>query len=164
MLLIGDSISIGYTFPVRELLKDKTNVHRVPTNGRSTKVGLADIDAWLKPGNWRVIHFNLGIHDLLNTPEGKCAVPLEEYEKNLRMLVSKPQATGAHLIWATTTLIRHEVFLPERPLGDPVEYNAVALRVMQENGIEVNDLHAAVLPDVPRLQIPDELHFTDEGS
>ena len=67
MLLIGDSISIGYTFPVRELLKDKANVHRVPTNGRSTKGGLADIDTWLKPRNWHVIHFNFGFHDLMNT-------------------------------------------------------------------------------------------------
>ena len=32
VLLIGDSISIGYTVPVREILKGKANVHRPLTN------------------------------------------------------------------------------------------------------------------------------------
>lgn len=33
VLLIGDSISIGYTEPVRMELAGKANVHRIPTNG-----------------------------------------------------------------------------------------------------------------------------------
>lgn len=40
VLLIGDSVSIGYTLPTRELLKDKANVHRPPTNCSSTGHGL----------------------------------------------------------------------------------------------------------------------------
>ena len=36
VLLIGDSISIGYTLPVRELLQGKANVHRIPANGGPT--------------------------------------------------------------------------------------------------------------------------------
>ena len=32
VLLLGDSISIGYTLPVRERLKDVANVHRAPAN------------------------------------------------------------------------------------------------------------------------------------
>lgn len=32
VLLIGDSISIGYTKPTRQLLAGKANVHRVPSN------------------------------------------------------------------------------------------------------------------------------------
>ena len=32
VLLIGDSISIGYTLPVRNLLYGKANVHRPPVN------------------------------------------------------------------------------------------------------------------------------------
>lgn len=33
VLLIGDSISMGYTLPVRDLLKGRANVHRIPENG-----------------------------------------------------------------------------------------------------------------------------------
>ena len=39
VLLIGDSISLGYTLDVRELLTDKANVHRPPANSASTRIG-----------------------------------------------------------------------------------------------------------------------------
>src|SRR5882757_11342750 len=64
VLLIGDSISIGYTLDTRELLAGKANVHRIPTNGGPTTSGLANLDAWLGEGKWDVIHFNWGLHDL----------------------------------------------------------------------------------------------------
>ena len=47
VLIIGDSISIGYTLPTRALLKGKVNLHRIPTNGGPTTKGLAEIDKWL---------------------------------------------------------------------------------------------------------------------
>ena len=61
MLLIGDSISIGYTLPVRERLAGKANVHRIPENGGPTTNGLARLDAWLGTQRWDVIHFNWGL-------------------------------------------------------------------------------------------------------
>jgi len=64
VLLIGDSISIGYTVPVRELLKGAANVHRIPENGGPTTRGLERLDAWLGTNHWDVIHFNWGLHDL----------------------------------------------------------------------------------------------------
>jgi hypothetical protein len=64
VLLIGDSISIGYTLDVREMLKGKANVHRIPTNGGPTTNGLKSIKAWLGDSKWDVIHFNWGLHDL----------------------------------------------------------------------------------------------------
>jgi len=63
VLLIGDSISIGYTVPTRALLKGKANVHRPPTNCSSTGYGLTMLDAWLGAKKWDVIHFNFGLHD-----------------------------------------------------------------------------------------------------
>src|SRR6186713_3361025 len=47
VLLIGDSISLGYTVAVRELLKDKANVHRPLTNCGPTTKGLEALDQWL---------------------------------------------------------------------------------------------------------------------
>ena len=52
VLLIGDSISIGYTLPVRELLKGKANVHRPSTNCGPTSRGVSGIDQWLGKGKW----------------------------------------------------------------------------------------------------------------
>ena len=64
VLLIGDSISIGYTIPTRELLAGKANLHRIPANGGPTINGLKSLDAWLGNAKWDVIHFNWGLHDL----------------------------------------------------------------------------------------------------
>ena len=62
VLLIGDSISMGYTLPVRALLKDKANVHRPPTNCSSTTSALKNLDAWLGHGKWDVIHLPKNVH------------------------------------------------------------------------------------------------------
>src|SRR5512144_2294125 len=97
VLLIGDSISIGYTPPVRELLQGKANVHRIPANGGPTSNGLAHIDEWLGEGKWDLIHFNWGLHDLKIMEEGKRQVPIEDYERNLRQLVARLNRTKARL-------------------------------------------------------------------
>src|SRR5579862_6853691 len=64
VLLIGDSISIGYTLPVRALLKGRANVVRPPLNCGMTDRGLKHLDEWLGSNHWDVIHFNFGLHDL----------------------------------------------------------------------------------------------------
>src|SRR5262245_41859102 len=63
ILLIGDSISEGYTIPVRKLLAGKANVHHIPVNGQDTGFALQHIREWLGNGPWAVIHFNWGIWD-----------------------------------------------------------------------------------------------------
>ena len=167
VLLIGDSISMGYTLPVRELLRGKANLHRIPTNGGSTKDGVAKIEGWLGSGKWDVIHFNWGLHDLKHWKDGKLdpAGPvvssLEEYEKNLRELVKRMKATGAKLIWATTTPV------PEgsggRTVGDEKKYNEVAAQVMKDLGVPTDDLRAACAPKLAEWQRPQNVHFTPEG-
>src|SRR5690606_25554132 len=67
VLLIGDSVSRGYTQQVRKALAGKVNVHRAPENCGPTANGLKKIEIWLGDGKWDLIHFNFGIHDR-NTP------------------------------------------------------------------------------------------------
>jgi len=64
VLIIGDSVSIGYTKPVMELLKGKANVQRVPVNCGNTKTALTGLDKWLGDIHWDIISFNWGLHDL----------------------------------------------------------------------------------------------------
>jgi lysophospholipase L1-like esterase len=73
------------------------------------------------------------------------------------------KATNAQLIWANTTPVPPGE--AGRIEGDAVRYNAVAEKIMQENGIVVNDLHAHILPRMKQFQTaPDNVHFTSEGS
>ena len=162
VLLIGDSISIGYTVPTRKLLAGKANVHRIPENGGPTTNGAAKIKKWLGDGKWDVIHFNWGLHDLkLDT--GKHQVPIDEYEKNLRDLVQTMKATGAKLIWASTTPVPEGKLSPKRSNDDVVAYNAVAKKIMEENGVAINDLYAFALPRLKEIQRPVNVHFSDAG-
>lgn len=164
VLLIGDSISIGYTLPVRELLKGKANVHRVPTNGGPTINGIKNIDTWLGEGKWDVIHFNFGLHDIRLDKDGKHQVEAAEYEANLRKLVARLKKTGARLIWASTTPVPEGRQSPSRMGGDEVKYNDIAQKVMKENEVPINDLHAFAAPRLKDIQMPANVHFTKAGS
>ena len=163
ILLIGDSISIGYTLPVRKQLEGKANVHRITINGGPTANGVANLGKWLGPAKWDAIHFNFGLHDLKIMEGGKRQVEPEDYERNLRSLVAELRKTGARLIFATTTPVPEGKLNPPRNFGDVATYNRIALKVMQENGVAIDDLNAAITPDLAKLQKPHDVHFTAEG-
>jgi hypothetical protein len=167
VLIIGDSISMGYTLPTREALAGVANVHRIPENGGSTRDGLEKLGKWLGNGKWDVIHFNWGLHDLKHWKSGKLDItgpqvtPVELYEKNLRDLVAKLKATEARLVFATTTPV------PEgsagRAAGDELGYNEAARRVMSEAGVAIDDLHGLVTPQLAQTQLPKNVHFNGKG-
>jgi acyl-CoA thioesterase-1 len=163
VLLIGDSISMGYTVPVRELLKGKANVHRINENGGPTINGLAHIPQWLGSGKWDVIHFNWGLHDLKIGDDESRQVPLEKYEQNLRELVARLRTTGARLIFATTTPVPEGKVSPRRSSADVIAYNTVALKIMRESDIPIDDLYTLALPKLQTIQLPVNVHYTPEG-
>jgi acyl-CoA thioesterase-1 len=169
VLLLGDSISMGYTLQVRKAFAGKANVHRPPENCFYTANGLKKLDTWLGTGKWDVIHFNFGLHDnnyidekgaLTTTDKGKLVASPAEYEKNLREIVRRLKQTGATLIFATTTPIPENS--PGRVAGAERAYNEAAQRVMKEANVTVNDLHAFVVAH-PAYQRPNNVHYTDEG-
>lgn len=171
VLLIGDSISMGYTVPVRKLLEGKANVHHPPMNCGPTTSGLKHLDAWLGEKPWDVIHFNFGLHDLKYMDEngrltavqtGSQQVPVEAYRRNLERIVERLAKTGAVLMWASTTPV------PEGARGriprDAARYNAVAAEVMAKHKIAINDLYDFSNPRLEKIQRPKNVHFTPEGS
>jgi acyl-CoA thioesterase-1 len=161
VLLIGDSISIGYTLPVRKLLDGKANLHRIPTNGGPTTNGLKNLKAWLGDSRWDVIHFNWGLHDL-KLIDGKHQVSLEDYDKNLRELVQQLKATKAKLIWCSTTPVPDGTGIRNR--GDELKYNAVAEKIMKEHDIPIDDLFEFARPQLDQIQLPANVHFSPRGS
>jgi acyl-CoA thioesterase-1 len=171
VLLIGDSISIGYIPPVRELLKGQANVHHPPVNCESTVRGLQSLADWLGSGKWDVIHFNFGLHDLKYVDEAGSMVPPEKgtrvstaasYEANLRKLVASLKSTGAILIWCSTTPIPDGA--NGRVKSSEVEFNRLAENIMKENGIAIDDLHSFAVEHQAEIQRPQNVHFTEAGS
>ncbi|MCC6797852.1 MAG: SGNH/GDSL hydrolase family protein [Candidatus Hydrogenedentes bacterium] len=174
VLIIGDSISIGYMKPLTELLKGKANLVHNEGNATHSGNGLAKLDEWLGDTKWDVIHFNHGLHDLKYLDaEGKSArtkegahiqVPVEKYKENMEGIVQRLKKTGAKLIFATTTPYPDKVEGPLREKGDAERYNAAALEVMKRHDIAIDDLYTFALPRLTELQMPNNVHFTEKGS
>ena len=154
VLLIGDSVSRGYTQAVRKALAGKVNVHRAPANCGPTATGLKNIEVWLGDGKWDLIHFNFGIHDR-NTP-------IADYQQRLEQLIERLKKTGAKLVWASSTPC------PDTKNGQyksaPIlERNTAAAEVMKKHGLVIDDLFTAITPRLATMQNPDDVHFTASG-
>ena len=175
VLLIGDSISCGYTEPVKAPLKDICNIHRPDTNCAATTAGIANIDSWLGPKEWDLIQFNWGLHDLCyrhpdskvygnrDKVNGTLSVEPEAYAANLEHLVNVMAKRARRLVWASTT------FVPEgevgRHQGDEVRYNALAVEIMARHGIATDDLHRVTQAFAPSMfTCPGDVHYSEEGS
>lgn len=154
VLLIGDSVSRGYTQATRKALAGKANVHRAPANCGPTASGLKNIDVWLGDGRWDVIHFNFGIHDR--------STPLADYTQRLEQLIERMQKTGARLVWASTTPIPDD--LPKgQTAASIVERNQAAAEVMTKHRIAIDDLYTAISPHLTEVQNPKDVHFNAKG-
>lgn len=161
VLIIGDSISMGYTEPVRKLLAGKANVHRIGENGGPTSNGVGHLDR-LPAGHWDVITFNYGLHDM-KLDGGTHQVEIPWYESNLKLIVAGLRKTGAKLVWVTTTPVPTGKLSPQRSRSDVPLYNAAALKVLTGEVDSVCDLYTAVLPREPELQLKENVHFTPAG-
>lgn len=174
VLIIGDSISIGYMKAVRDDLLGKANVLRPDTNCGNTLKGLENLDAWLGSAKWDVIHFNFGLHDLcFRSPQstlvgnrdkvhGTRDVIPEDYRKNLEKIVARLEHTGARLIFATTTVVPPDE--AGRIEGDEVIYNRIATDVMRKHHIAIDDLYAVTKGfDKPLFAGPGNVHYQPAG-
>ena len=171
VLILGDSISMAYTPLVRKALAGKANVHRPPENCFDTNNGVRKLDTWLGAGKWDVIHFNFGLHDnnhldpagkLVEVGSGRLVSTPEQYGRNLREIVTRLKRTGAKLIFATTTPIPPGAV--GRVPGAERAYNDVAVEVMREAGVEINDLNGFLALHPQPRPAPDNVHFLDAGN
>jgi acyl-CoA thioesterase-1 len=111
-----------------------------------------------------VVHFNFGLHDIARVNDGEPRATPEEYETNLRRITRRLKATGARLIFALTTPVPADLKSgPPRREADVLVYNEVARRVMQEEGVPLDDLHAVALSHLSAWQRPANVHYTPAG-
>lgn len=174
VLLIGDSISIGYTLATREALEGVANVYRPLTNCGPTTRGLESLDKWLGDTKWDVIHFNFGLHDLKymgpggknladpDQPDSQVQVGIEDYEANIGAIARRLKATGAKVIWRETSPV------PEgargRIVGQSRQYNEAAKRAIERVGGIAIDPFYSFATEHAELQRKADVHYTPEGS
>ena len=170
VVLIGDSIRNSYQQRVTDTLG--TEGHEVwgaPGNSQFTLYTLASLGTWLGLfPDADVIHWNNGLHDIGHNPNrAPRQMPLDVYAGNLGFIGRQLQATGARVIFASSTPVH-----PARPFVDDQwswrneeidAYNEAAREVMAQLDIPVNELHAVVQADVGRFLSDDQLHLSEAG-
>lgn len=174
VLIIGDSISLGYTPFVVESLKDEARVVHNKGNAQHSGTGLKKIDEWLGDTKWDVIHFNWGLWDLCyRHPESKVqgnrdkvhgtlTTDLANYEQNLEELTARLKQTGAQLIWGSTTVVPEDE--AGRKVDDDLRYNEAAARVMAKHNVRINDLNQLSRTFAPAMFTqPGDVHFKSGG-
>ncbi len=174
ILVIGDSISIGYTPYVKELLLHQAEVFHNAGNAGHTGMGLAKIEEWLGVGDWDIIQFNWGLWDLCyrhpdskvqgnrDKINGTLTATVDEYASRLDSIVTVLQRTDARLIFLTTT------YVPEEEAGrfseDAIKYNDAAKEVMRKRGVLVHDIYDASRQiHQEHGKGADDVHYTEEG-
>ncbi len=166
VLVIGDSISIGYTPLVRKKLQGKANVHRPKTNCRWSAFGAEKIDEWLGDGNWDVIHFNFGLWDWYGWSQEEKATP-ESYGRNLEIIVERMKKTDAKLIFGVTTppCLAEEVTAKiVVPTEMAESFNVAAIKVMRKHGVAVNNLYKVIVDRREEFQRnKNDVHYNDQG-
>ncbi|MFW6061912.1 MAG: SGNH/GDSL hydrolase family protein [Planctomycetota bacterium] len=171
VLVIGDSISMGYTpHAARELDGEFRLVHCEGNAGDSERV-CERLDEWLaQDHDAEVIYINCGLHDLKQSREdGSYQVPVERYRENLMDMARRLGETGKKVIWAMTTPVLHDRHRQRKPFdrneADVQAYNAVARSIMNAHDIPISELHGAVAAcSTERCVDEDGVHMTEEGN
>jgi lysophospholipase L1-like esterase len=171
VILIGDSIRMGYEATARELLADVACVSAPQDNGATSDNVVAHLAEWALSRPADVIHVNCGLHDI-KTEFGQDArrVPLDRYAANVRYILTRlMNETTATIIWASSTPVNevwHNALKPfARYEADVTAYNAAAAGVATDLGVPVNDLFAVVTgAGRDELLMDDGVHFESAGS
>jgi lysophospholipase L1-like esterase len=170
VILVGDSIRLGYQETVRGELCDEAEVRGPEENGGHTRNVLEHLDEWVLSQGPDVVHVNSGLHDIRReTKDADPVVPLGEYRDNVqRILRCILDEARAEAVWATTTPVNqrwhHENKDFERLEDDVLAYNRAAMEICQDLAVPVDNLFEAVMEEGRnRLLLDDGVHFTEEG-
>ena len=166
IVLIGDSVRMGYDKYVKESLAGAAEVFYPAENCRYAQNVLRFLHEWKKNGEWGddvdLVHWNAGLWDVLelfgdeplSTPEFYEHI-IPRIDKRLRMLFPK-----AKIVFATSTSVNESRSGANftRKNSNIEKYNALALKALEGTDTVINDLYSltATFPDDFRS---DWVHF-----
>ena len=175
--LLGDSIRLGYGELVRELLAGFADVHFPEENCRFSLNTLCFLHTWaeqmedVRPEEIDLVHWNNGLWDVCHFEGDPLPlVPPDVYEATLRRIVQRIRTVfpNAKILFALTTCIdasrtKVQRGVPMRTQAEIDAYNAIARRVMAEEGVGLDRLDEAsrLIPPADRA---DWVHFDPSGS
>jgi isoamyl acetate esterase len=175
VILIGDSIRMGYQETVKAELGSAVELWSPTENGGHTVNVLANLNDWIVKRQPDVLHINCGLHDLktIARDERENLVSLIEYRRNVGRILRLTQTlTRAKILWATTTPVNEERIRKSRTSpgdfrryeADVIAYNAAAQEEARGRGVTISDLYANVMAAGRDNNLTaDGVHFTKEA-
>ena len=173
IVLLGDSIRMGYDKYVKEALDGVAQVYYPSENCKFSQYTVRYLHDWKRKGEWPddvdLVHWNNGLWDVaelfddgpISTPE-HYAEMLRRIDKRIRFLF--PQAK---VVFATSTAVREEGYKSpafHRHNAVIEQYNAVALETLKDTDTVINDLYAYT-KNAPADCCSDMTHFnTPQGA
>ena len=173
VLLIGDSISIGYRPFVKEYLADEFDVTYPNDNCRNTHYVLTSLRTWVNmfedASTVALVGFNCGHWDIAHWNRDEESLTSEqEYAHNVKRIIHRlreffPQAkivffttTPANVGWSKT-------LINPRTNEEIERYNHIAADIAKQENVIVKDLYQ-LAKGFGENCFHDYVHFTDEYS
>ncbi len=172
IILIGDSIRMGYDKYVKDALKNVAEVYYPDTNSQYAENVLRFVHEWIDKSGFGkdvdLIHWNAGLWDCLELFGDEPLTTIDYYKnaigrvhKRIRML-----CPNAKIVFATSTSVNEAMAKPEFFRHNSVikKYNEAAIEVLPSDDTVINDLWSlsCSFPDSYRS---DSVHFyTPEGT
>lgn len=171
VLLLGDSIRMGYCHIVKDDLRERAEVYYPTENCRYTQHTYVELANWMdsQPADHAidVIHWNNGHWDISHwdgSPEPLNSIPLycEMLERIYRRLIA--YCPKAKIVFALTTPMNPAGTIGKNPRSNQEIqcYNQAAAELMQRLGVPVNDLYQH-MKDCSESFYIDHVHYTEDG-
>ena len=174
IILIGDSIRMGYDKYLTEQLEGQAEVFYPTDNCRFAYYILRHLHDWKNAHNFPedadVVHWNAGLWDSLTLFEDGIFTPVDVYkdtikriDKRIRILFPK-----AKIVFALSTFVREERFTDPhvsiRYNKDTELLNAAAIEALKDTDTVINDLYTPT-KNAPVEYYSDMTHlYTKEGT
>lgn len=165
VLLIGDSIRMGYDKAVKKSLEGKANVYFPEENCRFASYVLRYLHEYkslVEGSKVDVLHWNAGLWDCLRLFEEEPHTPIDVYAYYIdRICVRiKKILPDADVVFATCTSVQSEKMAVNfKRYNEEIEkYNDAAVAVVKKYGFAVNDLYP-VSTALPAEAHSDPVHY-----
>lgn len=153
VILIGDSIRLGYDKYVKQNLNGIAEVYSPEENCKFAEYVLRYVHDWKNLDNWPddadMVHWNVGLWDVLRLFDDEPLTPITVYgeyikriDKRLRQLFP-----NAKMVFATNTSVVEEGYGSgyaihfKRFNSEIREYNKVAVEALKDTDTIINDLY-----------------------
>ncbi len=166
IVLIGDSIRMGYDKYVKEKLEGQAEVLFPEENCQFAMYVFRYIHEWKANYNWGddvdLVHWNTGLWDILHllgddmfTPPELYRELLQRIDKRIRLIFPK-----AKIVFALSTSVVEEKYGPQfyRKNAEIEQYNEIAREVFAGTDVVIDDLYS-VMQDAPAECRSDMTHF-----